>query len=124
MHPSQDVSVTLDNAPVSPQQDGSFVSAVLSDGEHTLKYAVGQVKNTPVFDYLTVTAGVSTPLNGRTLIVDDAETSVAYRGSWSTSPPKELKYGYSTPLYRDTAHWSSTVGDSVRYEFTGMYDHS
>lgn len=119
IHPSQDVSVTLDNAPVSLQSDGSFVSSVLPDGEHTLKYATGKVKNMPAFDYLTVTAGESTPLNGKTLIVDDTDTSVTYHGSWSTSPPKELKYGYSTPLYRDTAHWSSTVGDTIRYEFVG-----
>lgn len=119
-HPTKDVSVTLDNTPLSPQQDGSFVSPVLPDGQHTLKYAVGTVKSAPAFDYLTVTAGPSTPLNGRTLIVDDADSAITFQGNWSTTPPKELKYGYSTPLYRNTAHWGSTVGDTVRYEFTGM----
>ncbi|KAJ2916119.1 hypothetical protein MD484_g4268, partial [Candolleomyces efflorescens] len=115
--PSQDVSVTLDNAPLTAQADGSFESSALPDGQHTLKYAIGGVKQAPVFDYLTVTAGPSTPINGRTLIVDDSQLS--YKGNWSTNPPKALKYDYSTSLYRDTAHWSSTIGDTIEFEFTG-----
>ena len=89
----------------------------MPDGQHTLKYAIGGVKQAPVFDYLTVTAGPSTPINGRTLIVDDSQLS--YKGNWSTNPPKALKYDYSTSLYRDTAHWSSTIGDTIEFEFTG-----
>ncbi|KAF6755960.1 hypothetical protein DFP72DRAFT_895700 [Ephemerocybe angulata] len=117
IHPSQDVSVTLDNAPLAPKPDGSFESPVLSDGQHTLKYALGNVKETPVFDYLTVTAGPSTPLNGRTLITDDAD--LAFKGNWTSDFPKAVKYDYATALYRDTVHWSSTVGDSFQYQFTG-----
>ena len=111
------MSVTLDNAPLAAQADGSFESSALPDGQHTLKYAIGSVKQAPVFDYLTVTAGPSTPINGRTLIVDDSE--LTYKGSWSTNPPHALKYDYSTSLYRDTAHWSSTVGDTIEFQFTG-----
>jgi len=118
-HPSQDVSVTLDSTPITPQQDGSFQSPVLPDGPHTLKYAIGNVSLTPVFDYLTVTAGPSTPLDGRTLIVDDTDGAISFQGNWSSNPPKPSHHDYSTSLYRDTAHWSTTVGDTLQFEFTG-----
>ncbi|KAJ7175881.1 hypothetical protein C8R46DRAFT_1030858 [Mycena filopes] len=45
----------------------------------------------PAFDYLTVTAGSTTQLLGRTVIVDDAEI-IQYSGQWSTQllTPLEL----------------------------------
>lgn len=118
-HPSQSLSVKLDNNAFVPQSDGKFESPILPDGKHTITYAIGDVALTPVFDYLTVTAGPSSPLNGRTLIVDDTDSAITFKGNWAANPPKPISFGYSTSLYQDTAHWSSTIGDTIEFEFTG-----
>ncbi|KAH6912699.1 hypothetical protein BKA70DRAFT_1264689 [Coprinopsis sp. MPI-PUGE-AT-0042] len=117
--PAESAALLLDNVLLEPQGDGSFESQGLPDGKHTFTYGIGEVSSMPVFDYLTVTAGPSTPLSGRTLIVDDADASVSYSGNWVTAPPQPLAFDYSTSLHRDTAHWSSTVGDTVSIQFTG-----
>lgn len=110
----------MDNTPIIAQPDGSFQSPTLSDGQHTLKLATGDLSGVPVFDYLTVNAGPSTPLDGRTLVVDDTEDDIQFKGSWSSTPPQPAQWGYSTSLYHDSAHWSSSVGDSFEFDFTGM----
>jgi hypothetical protein len=119
-HPTQDVSVKLDDGHFIPQPgNGHYDSPVLADGRHTVTYAIGNVSLVPVFDYLTVDAGPSTPLSGSTLIVDDSDTTIKYSGSWTTSPPHPLSFDYSTSLYKNTTHWSSTVGDTIEFKFTG-----
>jgi len=121
-HPTQDVSVKLDDGHFIPQPgNGHYHSPVLADGRHTVTYAIGNVSLIPVFDYLTVEAGTSTPLNGSTLIVDDSDTAIKYSGDWTTSPPHPLSFDYSTSLYKNTTHWSSTVGDTIEFKFTGPY---
>jgi len=113
-------SVKIDDGEfVSQTGNGSYDSPTLSDGKHTITYATGTGSIPPAFDYLSVTAGDSTPLEGRTLAVDDAESSVVYSGSWSNTPTVAIPFDYSSSLYRDTAHWTSTVGDSLKFEFEG-----
>ncbi|KAF8158157.1 hypothetical protein B0H34DRAFT_789156 [Crassisporium funariophilum] len=112
--------VKIDDGSFVPQSgDGSYDSPTLPDGEHTITYATGSAKAFPSFDYLTVTAGASTPLNGRTIAVDDADKAIVYSGGWTTTPPVPIAFDYSTSLYRDTTHWASTVGDSMRFQFIG-----
>ena len=121
-HPTQDVSVKLDDGQFIPQPgNGHYDSPVLADGRHTVTYAIGNVSLVPVFDYLTVDAGPSTQLNGSTLIVDDSDTAITYSGGWTTNPPHPLSFDYSTSLYKNTTHWSSTVGDTLEFKFTGSY---
>ncbi|KAF8967160.1 hypothetical protein BDZ97DRAFT_1656771 [Flammula alnicola] len=118
--PGASYSVKIDDGSYEPQSgNGSYNSPILSDGKHTLTYATGSVNTFPSFDYLTVTAGASSSLEGQTLAVDDSDKSVIYSGSWSNSPPTSMTFDPSTSLYGDTTYWSSTVGDSLQFQFTG-----
>lgn len=116
---TESAALLLDNVLLEPKEDGSFEAQGLADGRHTFTYGIGEVSSMPVFDYLTVTAGPLTPLSGKTLVTDDADASLDFSGSWATTSPQAIKFDYSTSLYRDTAHWSSKVGDSVAYQFIG-----
>ncbi|TFK24969.1 hypothetical protein FA15DRAFT_669030 [Coprinopsis marcescibilis] len=116
---AESAAVLLDNVLFKPSADGVFEAKNLTDGKHKFTYGIGEVKALPVFDYLTVTAGRSTKLNGRTLLADDTDDSVVFDGNWSTKAPQQLDFDHSTNLYKDSAHWSSTVGDTVRFEFIG-----
>jgi hypothetical protein len=118
-HPGASYSVKIDEGPLETLSgDGSFDSPTLPDGKHTITYATGS-KGFPAFDYLTVTAGDSTSLNDQTLVVDDSDNSITYSGNWASSPPSPLSFDYSTSLYRDTTHWSSSIGDNLQFQFTG-----
>jgi hypothetical protein len=117
--PGASYSVKIDDGPQETLSGkGSYDSPALTDGKHTITYATG-TKGFPSFDYLTVKAGASTSLNGQTLVVDDADSSITYSGNWASSPPSPISFDYSTSLYRDTAHWSSSVGDNLHFQFTG-----
>lgn len=108
-----------DGSLVSHTGLGSFVSPVLHDGEHTITYSTNFSSHTPPsFDYLTVTPGPSTPLSGKTLVVDDADPSFIYSGKWTTAS-NPSSFDYSTSLYRNSTHWTSTVGDTLQFNFIG-----
>jgi len=119
--PGASYSVKIDDGEFAPQSgNGAYDSPTLSDGKHIITYALESTgKSLPSFDYLTVNAGSSTPLQGRTLAVDDTDSSIIYSGSWKNSPAVPLSFDYSTSLYRNTTHWSSSVGDSLRFTFQG-----
>ncbi|CAA7261577.1 unnamed protein product [Cyclocybe aegerita] len=113
-------SVKIDNeAFVSQSGDGAYDSPALPEGEHTLTYSVGSGTALPAFDYLTVTAGTNTPLDGKTLVIDDTDGSIAYTGSWTIESPVPLNFDYSTSLHKNSAHWASRVGDSLHFQFRG-----
>jgi hypothetical protein len=117
--PGASYSVQIDEGPLETQSgNGSFDSPTLPDGKHTIIYATGS-KGFPSFDYLTVTAGDSTSLNDHTLVVDDSDSSITYSGNWASSPSSPISYDYATSFYNDTTHWSSSVGDNLRFQFTG-----
>lgn len=117
---NQNYSAKIDDGPLLPQAGrGYYASPRLPDGRHTVIYAVGALDLLPTFDYLTLSAGPSTPLQGRTIIVSDTDATVVYRGNWKADPPAPLQFDFSTALYQDTAHWSSTVGDSLEFHFIG-----
>lgn len=119
--PGASYSVKIDDGEFTSQSgDGAYDSPTLSDGKHTITYSLDAAGNLPpTFDYLTVTPGASTPLEGRTLAIDDEDNSIVYSGSWSSNPPVPLSFDYATSLYRNTAHWSSSVGDSFQFKFQG-----
>ena len=81
-------------------------------------YAPGSLDKT-TFDYLIVEAGLSTPLQIRSIIVDDTDPGLAYGGSWSTQIPSPMLDDFSTASFRDTMHWSKSVGDTLQFNFTG-----
>jgi len=90
---------------------------------HKISYAIGPGNATAfrfaAFDYLTVTAGPSTSLNGQDIVVDDQDSAMTFSGNWRTSPPVDLQFDPSTSLYQNTTHWTSSVGDTVRFQFLG-----
>lgn len=113
----------IDDSPLLSQSgQGTYQSPVLADGvEHTITYAIGNQSLLPAFDYLTVTAGPSTPMYGRTVIVDDADSVLEYTGGWMTAPPMALPFDYSTSPYLETTHWSNMAGASISFPFTGQF---
>lgn len=117
----QNYQVKIDDGSFVPQTGhGSYQSPVLPDGKHTITYASSFSSRTPPsFDYLAVTPGPSTPLSGRTLAVDDADPAFIYSGKWTTTPLNPITFDYSTSLYRNTTHWSSTIGDTLQFNFIG-----
>lgn len=117
----QNFTVKIDDGPwITQTGRGGYKSPNLSDGRHTITYGVGDLSFLPTFDYLTVTAGASTPLRNRTLIVDDTDSSLIYTGKWVDHPPNPLLLDFSTGLFRNTSHWSSTVGDTIQFRFSGI----
>jgi hypothetical protein len=101
--------------------NGTFDSQKLSDGQHTITYGMGNLSVFPAFDYLTVTAGPSTMLYGKTIAVDDNDKSITFHGHWSPSspyPPSPL-FNYPSRLYDGTSHWTSNVGDTMEFKFEG-----
>lgn len=118
--PGASYSVKIDDGEfVSQSGTGAYDSPTLSDGKHTITYAIGTSASPPAFDYLTVTAGKSTTLKDHTLAVDDADSAIIYSGSWSNAPLDPAGTDSFISLYRDTVHWTSTVGDSLQLQFEG-----
>ncbi|KAG6890645.1 hypothetical protein C0995_006621 [Termitomyces sp. Mi166 len=115
----QNHSAKLDDSPwITQYNQGSFQSPPVADGRHTLFYASGGL-DTPTFDYLVVKAGPSTPLINRAIIVDDADPSFVYGGSWSTQISSPPTSDFSTASFCNTTHWSMDAGDTFRFNFTG-----
>ncbi|KAK7469231.1 hypothetical protein VKT23_003720 [Stygiomarasmius scandens] len=114
-------AVQIDGSPLLRKNGtGVYDTPILNDGEHTVVYAVGNASLFPAFDYATVTAGPSTNLNGKNIIVDDTDNSLEYSGNWAVLLPDTLLVlDPSSAPYKDTTHWASTVGDSVKLTFEG-----
>ncbi|KAK0464539.1 uncharacterized protein EV420DRAFT_1516866 [Desarmillaria tabescens] len=116
----QDYTVNMDSAGALIEYgNGVYTSSLLSDGEHSIIYAIGRENLYPTFDYLTVQAGLSTQMKGRTIIVDDYDPDIAFSGNWSNVAIYPTEFDYSTGPYKDTAHWSNTAGDSFSFRFYG-----
>ena len=107
----------MDPAPPSARQ--WFQSPTLSDGTHTIN--VSRIAGTSI-DFVVITAGQDTPLSGETLIVDDGDPSIAYRGEWKVNP--NLYTSHDAPRvglpYGNTTHQTSSVGASATFQFSGM----
>lgn len=99
--------------------NGTYDSPALSDGQHTITYAMGNLSVLPALDYLTVTAGPKTMLYGKTIAVDDTDQSIAFRGKWSQSSPYSPAVDYTSRLYKSTSRWTSNVGDTMEFKFEG-----
>ncbi|KAK0201899.1 hypothetical protein DFS33DRAFT_1276711 [Desarmillaria ectypa] len=116
----QDYTVNMDSAGALIEYgNGIYTSSPLHDGEHTIIYAIGREDLYPAFDYLTVEAGSSTQMKGRTVIVDDYDPDIAFSGNWSKVAIYPMEFDYSTGPYKNTAHWSNTAGDSFSFRFYG-----
>src|SRR5688572_2536415 len=99
-------------------QTRPYVSPQLADAEHTIKFYAPSSRSplSSSLDYLAVIAGPTTPLNGRTIIIDDNNDAITYMGDWTTEPPASLS-SISPTLYQSTTHWTSTAGDTIDLSF-------
>ncbi|KAG5648429.1 hypothetical protein DXG03_005003 [Asterophora parasitica] len=114
-----DFAVKIDDGPwVKQHGRGRYESPLLVDGHHTVTYAAGELE-LPTLDYLIVKAGPSTPLQDRTIIVDDGSPSLTYAGDWTTDIVHPLANNFSTTAFKSTIHWTKTVGDTLQFNFTG-----
>ncbi|KAK7016373.1 hypothetical protein VNI00_018933 [Paramarasmius palmivorus] len=96
----------------------------LSDGNHTLIFTGFGVTHRYV-DYFLVTAGDTTPLPGKTIVVDDAITDeIWYTGQWKETLNKtyitKSPQGARAQALMNTTHITSTVGDSFEFQFAGL----
>ncbi|KAF8073691.1 hypothetical protein FPV67DRAFT_761104 [Lyophyllum atratum] len=115
----EDFYVKIDNEPwVMQHGRGRYESPPLSDGLHTVSYAAGQLVF-PILDYLVVKAGYTTPLQDRNIIVDNVDTSITYNGAWTTEAIPPIILDSYTTSYHNITHWSTTVGDTFQFQFTG-----
>ncbi|KAJ7149889.1 hypothetical protein C8R43DRAFT_1068271 [Mycena crocata] len=122
---SQTISIRIDNDTASqimypaPQEYRQwYASPTLSDATHTV------VLDDLVWvdlDYATITAGKTTALSGTTLIVDDNDPDLVYDGKWTNN--KDLyTIGQGQPSglpFQNATHQSTTVGDSMVFQFAG-----
>ncbi|KAG6907922.1 hypothetical protein DXG01_006852 [Tephrocybe rancida] len=124
---SQYVYVSIDGGEASQQAytDSSpqntiqwYKSRTLSDGSHTI--SITRIAGVAL-DYMVVTAGLTTPLSGQTLIVDDGDSAISYSGSWSNPSGRYVTDGSSVGFYAhgNAVHTTSSVGASMTFQFTG-----
>jgi hypothetical protein len=119
---TQRISVQIDNRPQEALNgNGLYVSSYLDDGPHNITVFAMGMDVTPGFDYLTYTPSPSTSLYERTIIQNDDDAALDYGGHWSALQPVAVTFDDDTLLYQGTARWSTTVGDTVSYQFTGLH---
>lgn len=78
----------------------------------SLKPIAGQA----ILDYIVYTPSNSTLLAGKTLALDDSDSSIHYTGSWFSQSGTTFAGGLS---YQDTRRGSNKTGDSFTIPFTG-----
>ncbi|KAF4580543.1 hypothetical protein EYR38_003142 [Pleurotus pulmonarius] len=99
-----------------------YTSPVLSDRQHNLSFFIPNALYA-MLDYLVVTAGPSTPLLGKTIIADDFDADIQYKGSWETDFgqifPARDSNSTGRLSYRNTTHFTRHPGSSFSFDFTG-----
>ena len=96
-----------------------YQSPILPEGTHniTLTHMAGTA-----LDYAVITAGQNTPLTGKTVIVDNEDSSIRFTGSWTRNTAR-FHSGYSPDGYafRNSTHQSNTTGDNFIFRFSGDF---
>lgn len=120
---TSEYSVSLDGTALENQQGtGAYQSGILADEEHFIMYATGATDLVPTFDYLTVLAGNTTHMRGRTVIVDDLSGEIEYSGNrWTSAAAAADMFRYGRGAYQDTVHWTGAVGESLSFKFLGNF---
>ncbi|PPR06372.1 hypothetical protein CVT24_002485 [Panaeolus cyanescens] len=94
-----------------------YKSATLPDGRHTILFeSMGGV----ALDMVLVTVGPRTPLDGKTLLIDNEDGQIQYTGQWTRSLNRIVS-GYlpdAFPILNST-HQSTTPGDMMVFRFSG-----
>ncbi|PPQ95278.1 hypothetical protein CVT26_014852, partial [Gymnopilus dilepis] len=94
-----------------------YQSPTLPEGTHTI--VVEHLDGTAV-DYALIQVGPNTPLNGKTLVIDNDDEAIRYSGQWQRNTDQfesgNLPNGF--PL-RNSTHRSSRPGDNFTFSFVG-----
>lgn len=99
-----------------------FKFADLADTHHDITLDF----NTNVyFDYAVISAGQSTPLRGRSILVDDSDAAMNYTGAWSEQSDQMFATGDGLQQipHGKSVHRSTKAGDYVLLQFTGKFTH-
>jgi hypothetical protein len=116
--PSYNTTFMDPSAPTTSTQ--WFQSPTLSDAKHTISLTH---LASPAVDYAVVNAGPTTNLSGVTLIVDDGDPSIMYKGSWTQAnsfTSQAMDGPYSGRPHGNSTHRTTSVGDSATFLFSGM----
>ncbi|KAG6882209.1 hypothetical protein C0993_011583 [Termitomyces sp. T159_Od127] len=127
---SKDVIVRIDGkiqlytptlATPAPPINAFYQSQILPDTIHNLTMSDGRQDSLVAIDYVTITAGESTPLQGESLIVDDNDPSVVFEGEWVLITDLVLQVPDGSRFaYESTAHQTSSPGASATFHFNGL----
>ncbi|KDQ27234.1 hypothetical protein PLEOSDRAFT_1022221, partial [Pleurotus ostreatus PC15] len=73
------------------------------------------------FDYAVISAGQSTPLRGRSILVDDSDAAMNYTGAWSEQSDQMFATGDGLQQipHGKSVRRSTKAGDYVLLQFTG-----
>ncbi|KAG6864483.1 hypothetical protein C0991_009206 [Blastosporella zonata] len=97
--------------------NSTYTSPILEDTEHTIQVlglAAGYL------DYATVKMGNRAPLLGQTVVVDEDDTSITYRGDWSENSNKIGSGSYSARMpYGGSTSETQQPGSSATFVFSG-----
>ncbi|KAJ8501743.1 hypothetical protein ONZ45_g12032 [Pleurotus djamor] len=119
---------TIDNATVQggyldlPNYRPWYTSPALIDHQHDLSLQLPNATYA-MLDYIVVSAGPSTPVNGKIIIADDFDSDIDYDGSWDKDFgqvfPSRDSNSTGRLSFRNTTHSTRHRGDSFTFEFTG-----
>ncbi|KAL0957122.1 hypothetical protein HGRIS_003215 [Hohenbuehelia grisea] len=128
LNTSQTPSIQIDNATIQgtyldlPYYGPWYTSSFVTDHQHDFNMSLDNATHA-LIDYMVVTAGPSTPLEGRTIIADDFDKDIQYSGSWETQfgtvfPARDTN-GTGRLAFRNTTHSTKKSGSRFTFDFTG-----
>lgn len=91
----------------------------MDDGHHTVNISV--LVNYVSLDYIFITPSPATSLSNEILMVDDSYPTVLYKGAdWKElAALPEPEQATPFELFQNSAHSTSTKGDSFQFSFAG-----
>ncbi|KAG5636242.1 hypothetical protein H0H81_008672 [Sphagnurus paluster] len=93
-----------------------YTTPTLKDGTHNITFST---RSSFLIDYVVVMAGVDTPLNSQTLIVDDADTALRYAGTWTIGPKALIGTNSSRLAFGNATHQTTEVNATAKFSFIG-----
>ncbi|PPQ80154.1 hypothetical protein CVT24_006562 [Panaeolus cyanescens] len=123
---SQTAMISIDNTPAyesgfddpTPQTYKQwYQSPTLSEGLHFISLTQLRVV---ALDMILITIGANTPLNGKTLFIDNEDPQISYSGQWRQNREGFQPIGLppGIPIHNST-HRTENIGDSITFRFTG-----
>ncbi|KAJ7586590.1 hypothetical protein C8J56DRAFT_756019, partial [Mycena floridula] len=108
--------------PYFPFWQSSVIDLASGDDTHTI-----DITQLPYIglDFILVTPGTTTPLSGKTVIVDDDYANIQYVGHWQTSKGQQLQGPGGDDdrepawAFQNATHETTTPGDYFQFGYTG-----